>query len=357
MPVDEPSWWYMEQSDWRARLLYPIAATYGALAVRRFTHGRPFRSQLPVICVGNFTAGGTGKTPLALLIVRALKGRGERPAVLTRGYGGRLSGPRRVDPARDTAAEVGDEALLMAQEAATFVARDRPAGARVIAQEGKERADVIVMDDGLQNPSLAKDLTIAVVDGMRGFGNGRVLPAGPLRAPLEFQLGLADAILVNHPPQGAGQEASAAGEWLRRRFPGPVLDGRPQAVGDTAAFKGARVVAFAGIANPHRFFRLLEALGAIIVERIPFPDHHPFSEADAGRLLRLAAANNAMLATTEKDHVRLAGSAGLRGELRAVARVLRIELALEMRDAERLSSLIDLALKAKRGRAGTGVVE
>jgi len=346
----------MEQSDWRARLLYPIAATYGALAVRRFTHGRPFRSQLPVICVGNFTVGGTGKTPLALLIVRALKGRGERPALLARGYGGRLPGPRRVDPGRDAAAEVGDEALIMAQQATTFVARDRAAGARAI-EEGGERANVIVMDDGLQNPSLTKDLTIAVVDGRRGFGNGQVLPAGPLRAPLEFQLRLADAVLVNHPPQGPGQEASAVGEWLRRRFPGPVLEGRPQPVGDTSAFKGARVVAIAGIANPERFFRLLEALGAIVVERIAFPDHHPFSEADADRLLRLAAANKAMLVTTEKDHVRLAGSAGLKGELRAIARVLRIELTLEARDMERLSSLIDLSLRAKRGRAGTGVAE
>jgi len=162
----------MEQSDWRARLLYPIAATYGALAVRRFTHGRPFRSQLPVICVGNFTVGGTGKTPLALLIVRALKGRGERPALLARGYGGRLPGPRRVDPGRDAAAEVGDEALIMAQQATTFVARDRAAGARAI-EEGGERANVIVMDDGLQNPSLTKDLTIAVVDGRRGFGTAK----------------------------------------------------------------------------------------------------------------------------------------------------------------------------------------
>jgi tetraacyldisaccharide 4'-kinase len=358
VPVDEPSWWYAREPEWRARLLTPIAAIYGPVVKRRFVHARPFHSALPVICIGNFTVGGTGKTPLALLIARELKARGERPTFLTRGYGGRQVGPHRVDPARDTAADVGDEALLMSHVAATLVARDRAAGARAIAQDaGPGGASVIVMDDGLQNPWLAKDLTIAVVDGRRGFGNGEVLPAGPLRAPLEFQLGLADAILVNHPPEGAGVGPSAVAEWLRQRFPGPVLDARPHPVGDTSAFKGARIVAFAGIADPGRFFRLLEALGAVTVERVVFPDHHPFSEADATRLLSLAADSGAMLATTEKDHARLTGGTEARGELRKRVRVLGIKLSLEERDAVRLGSLLDFALKAKRDRSGDGVMQ
>jgi tetraacyldisaccharide 4'-kinase len=184
-----------------------------------------------------------------------------------------------------------------------------------------------------------------------------VLPAGPLRAPLEFQLGLAHAILINHPPEAAAAGPSAVAEWLRQRFPGPVLDARPQAVGDISAFKGARIVAFAGIADPGRFFRLLEALGAVTVERIGFADHHTFSEADATRLLGLAADNGAVLATTEKDYVRLNGATGVRGRLRERVCVLRISLSLEERDAGRLGSLLDLALRPKRDRPGAGAMQ
>jgi tetraacyldisaccharide 4'-kinase len=204
------------------------------------------------------------------------------------------------------------------------------------------------MDDGLQNPSLAKDIAIAVVDGRRGFGNGAVLPAGPLRAPLAFQLSLADAIVINSPPGGATAEMSAASAWLMQRFPGPVLEARPQPVGDTSVFRDRKVVAFAGIANPHRFFALLETLGARIIERVAFPDHHVFTEADAVRLIALSDASNALLVTTEKDHVRLAGELGACGLLHARAQVLRIGATLDDRDGERLGSLIELALKSKR---------
>jgi tetraacyldisaccharide 4'-kinase len=335
--------------DWRAIALRPVAAVYGSVAERRFQRAEPVEVALPVICVGNFTAGGTGKTPLALYIARELKRRGERPAFLTRGYGGRCVVPHRVDAANDTADDVGDEALLLSREAPTYVARDRAAGARAIQESGTERATVIVMDDGLQNPSLVKDITIAVVDGRRGFGNGSVLPAGPLRAPLAFQLGLADAIVINRPPDSAPVEVSAAGAWLRQRFPGPVLEARPQPAGDTSVFKGRDVVAFAGIANPGRFFALLETLGARIIERVVFPDHHVFAEADAARLIALSDQSNAVLATTEKDHVRLAGELGACGLLHARAQVLRIGVTFDERDAERLGSLIEMALKSKRG--------
>jgi tetraacyldisaccharide 4'-kinase len=352
VPVDEPSWWYAGEPAWQARVLGPVAAIYGAAVQQRLARAKPYRSALPVICVGNFTVGGTGKTPLALLIARELKRRGEHPAFLSRGYGGRSTGRHLVEPELDTAADVGDEALLLSREAPTLIARDRAAGARAITSDaGLASATVIVMDDGLQNPSLAKDLTIAVVDGGRGFGNGAVLPAGPLRAPLSFQLGLADAILVNHPALDQRGEPSNVAQWLKRRFPGPVLDARPQPVGDTAVFKGASVIAFAGIANPERFFGMLESLGARLIEQIAFPDHHAFTEADARRLLGQSADSGGLLATTEKDWVRLIGCTGARGELRKRVRVLGIALALDERDLGRLGALIETALRTSRGTA------
>ena len=200
MSAEEPSWWYNREAALAQRLLDPVARIWAWSAVRRLRTGKPHRVGLPVVCVGNFTAGGTGKTPLALYLARALADRGERPAFLTRGYGGRLRGPHVVDTALDTAADVGDEPLLLARQALTVVARDRAKGAALIAGlSGLAPPTAIVMDDGLQNPGLAKDLSIAVVDARRGLGNGRVIPAGPLRAPLAAQLRIVDAIVDQSP--------------------------------------------------------------------------------------------------------------------------------------------------------------
>lgn len=334
MPLEEPSWWYAgRQDDQRTKLLRPASHVYSWAVKRRFAKAKPYFSALPVICVGNFTAGGTGKTPLSLLIAQILRERGARPAFLTRGYSGRAKGPVWVNPEIDSASEVGDESLLLAQTAPTLVARDRAEGARAI--EATLAASHIIMDDGLQNPSLAKSLSIAVVDGSRGLGNGEVIPAGPLRAPLEFQFELADAIVVN------GPEDSAALKWLRQVFQGPVLAATVAAEeASVAAIAGKRLVAYAGIGNPHRFRDLLASLGGDVIEYSFFKDHHAFSEDDAEALLARADASKATLVTTAKDYARIAGASGVRGELARQSLVLDISLTFDERDKERLETLV-----------------
>lgn len=349
MRLDEPSWWYAPPGNPRARLLAPLAAIYGWASERRIRRARSYRSRLPVVCVGNFTAGGTGKTPLSIAIARLLADAGKSPVFLTRGFKGRHAGPRWVDATNDTAADVGDEPLLLARVAPVMIARDRRAGAIAI-ELGDRPAGVIVMDDGLQNPALVKDLAIAVVDGRRGIGNGSVIPAGPLRAPLDLQMALADAIVVNQPPATTGERAPASGtaaDALRSRFAGPVLQAHPAPHGDLAWLSGATVVAYAGIANPDRFFRLLQTLGATIAARRVFPDHHSFTEADARRLFAEASRHAARLVTTEKDLVRLAGLGGAREELRQASAPLPIALAFRDADAARLADLLADAIRPR----------
>ena len=263
VPLDEPAWWYRDDAGGMAACLAPLASIYGWAAATRYARTQPYRSRLPVICAGNFTAGGTGKTPLVLHLCERLRTNGQHPVALTRGYGGRQTGPHRVSDA-DTADDVGDEALMLARTAPTLIARDRGAGARAVeAMPGL--VSVIVMDDGLQNPSLAKDLAIAMVDGSRGLGNGLVIPAGPLRAPLDLQLGLADVIVVNGAGTGAGNQVV---ERLRHRFNGPVLRSSTVVAGDATWLQGQRIVAWAGIASPQRFIATLETQGAEVVERV-----------------------------------------------------------------------------------------
>ena len=345
VPLDEPPWWYGGGSQFMAGCLAPLAAVYGWGARRRYRRVTPYRSRLPVVCVGNLTAGGTGKTPLALYLCAQLRAGGLRPAVLTRGYGGTQPGPHWVAEG-DGADAVGDEALLLARAAPTLVARHRGAGARAIElalESGAVAADVIVMDDGLQNPQLAKDLTLAVVDGTRGLGNGRVIPAGPLRAPLEFQLGLVDAIVVNAQPSGAG---GAVAEWLGRRFDGPVLRCATAIAGDAAWLDGRRIVAWAGIGAPQRFFGMLQALGAALVETVAFGDHQRLTEGDARRLLGLAERNTAALVSTEKDMARLMGATGALAELAGATRAVPIKLRFAEADADRLAALIRNSLRS-----------
>lgn len=352
----EPSWWYRTELSWPARALAPIAGAWGRAAIRRFEQGAPFDPGVPTICIGNFTAGGTGKTPLALLIAEQLTSLGTRPAFLTRGYGGRLEGPHWVAPDRDTAADVGDEPLLLARLAPTLVAKDRAAGARAIIATGADHG-AIVMDDGLQNASVAKTLAIAVVDGQRGIGNGAVIPAGPLRAPLAFQLGLVSAIVVNlgSAPEIGPEHEPAALEaqipfvrWLRDSFGGPVISSTTRPVGDTAWLRETKVLAFSGIGVPARFFDLLEQLGAHLVERRAFPDHHAFTEREARALLDSARSAGAVLCTTAKDYVRLPGDRSAAGALREASRVLPVGLHFEPRAQLRLTSLLQASLAPGR---------
>jgi len=316
----EPEFWWRGDGA-AARLLAPAGAAYGFVAARRMAQaGR--RAAVPVLCVGNFTVGGSGKTPTAIAAARLLIKAGRRPFFLSRGYGGRLAGPVRVD--KQPADAVGDEPLLLARVAPTIVARDRPAGADAAAQAG---ADAIVMDDGWQNPSLAKDLVIAVLDGRRGIGNGRVFPAGPLRAPLECQLDRADALLViGHPAAGAAPAIAAGRRRSLPRFEGDLVPD-PAAM---ARLAGAPALAFAGIADPSKFFATLEAGGITVAARRSFPDHHRFTVAEIAGLLAHADREQLVLVTTEKDLVRLAGDPHA-GEL--VARATALPVTLQVRDA------------------------
>jgi tetraacyldisaccharide 4'-kinase len=276
-----------------SRLLAPLSALWAWQVQRRLAADDGYRAAVPVICVGNVVAGGAGKTPTVLALVRDFAARGRAVHVLTRGYGGTEVGPRAVDPVRHNAARVGDEALLLAAAAPTWVARWRPDGAVAAVAMG---AELLVMDDGFQNPSLAKDLSLLVVDGATGFGNGRVIPAGPCREPPERALARTDAVVLVGDDR-CGVAARLAGmELLRARLvPGP------EAVG----FAGRKVVAFAGIGRPEKFFATLAAVGAELVGRVAFPDHHPYSAAEIAEMAERARSEDAVLVTTAKDSVRI----------------------------------------------------
>lgn len=343
MRLDEPGWWYGRPGHPLGPLLAPLGSIYGALARRRLERGAEYRSRLPVICVGNFTAGGTGKTPLTLHLAGTLARAGHLPVALTRGYGGRLKGPYWVDATRDGAGDVGDEALLLSQVLRTMLSRDRAAGAKAI-ETGPHPASVIVMDDGLQNGSLAKDLVIAVVDGRRGFGNGRVIPAGPLRAPLPFQMHLADVIVVNETAGGDGRVA----DTLRREFTGAVLRAATTPTGDTGWLAEAPLLAWAGIGGPERFFGLLAALGGDVRIRRCFPDHHPLSDLEAAELIEASRTSGTRLVTTAKDHARLHRRGGAAAELARESRVLEIGLTFSAGDADRLDEIVQSALARPR---------
>jgi tetraacyldisaccharide 4'-kinase len=319
--MQAPSFWWQPG---RGMLLSPVAALYGAAAWLRLR--KPGRSVgVPVICLGNLTVGGAGKTPAALALGRLLLAHHERPFFLTRGYGGRLAGPVLVNRSAHGAADVGDEPLLLAQLAPTIVAHNRLAGAQLARAEG---ASVIVMDDGFQNPALHKDLAILVVDGRRGIGNGRILPAGPLRAPLNAQMALAHGLIVVGPPDGATTVIQVGRRHGLARYHARLEPDRQT----LAALAGRRILAFAGIADPEKFFATLTDAGLTVAEKRSFADHHLYTAADAQMLTARAQSQNLVLLTTEKDHVRLAGNPRL-ADLAARAGVLPVRLVIEDNDA------------------------
>ncbi len=314
-----PEFWHHDGA--MARLLQPLAWLYASMGRLRRNLVRPWRAEVPVICIGNLIAGGAGKTPTALAIARVLAGNGTSPHFLSRGHGGRLAGPVRVDPKHHGAGEVGDEPLLLAAAAPTWVARDRVQGARAAIADG---AQAIIMDDGFQNPSLAKDLSILVIDGGYGFGNGRVHPAGPLREPPADGLARADAIVILQ----TGEKKAPLPQFADPPFTARLIPAR-----DALALRGERVVAFAGIGRPSRFFFTVQELGAQLVGQQAFADHHAYREDEIWALLEQAKERDAIAVTTAKDAVRLPPGA------REMVTVIDVDLAFDQ--AEGISRLLD----------------
>ena len=332
-----PSFWY-DKPGALARALSPLSSIYARVAQSRDARVTPYRSKLPVICIGNFTAGGGGKTPTAIAIAKMLQGQGMRPCFLTRGYGGTIQGPHLVSE-KDGADEVGDEPLLLAAIAPTVIAANRADGAKFI--EGLD-ANVIVMDDGFQNPQLEKDLSLIAVDSGRGIGNRFVLPAGPLRAPLREQMGRADALIVI----GEGDKAESLAEDFAKAGK-PVFKARIVPQGDYRWLGVLPVIGFAGIARPEKFFMTLQMNGARIEGRRAFPDHHCFTEKEAAALLKAAQEQKCMLVTTEKDWVRLPDDReNPIGELKFRSRPLPI--ALQFEDEPGVSGLLAAAIAKAR---------
>lgn len=292
-----PSFWDMPQANWLAQLLRPLGALYAYATARRLARGTPLKLDIPVICIGNINAGGTGKTPSVIAVLEHLRGHFHEPHVVTRGYGGRLNGPVRVDPARHSARDVGDEPLLLSAFAEVWVAKDRAAGAQAAQVAG---ATAIVLDDGFQNPALHYDLAVVVVDAAKGFGNGLCLPAGPLREPVEVGLERADLILSIGDDEAQSRFAETA---QRSAKPHTTAALAPLQTG--MGWSGERVLAFAGIGQPQKFFDTLRQLGAILVHTEALEDHQPLSTGLMKRLAKDARAQGAQLVTTEKDAVRL----------------------------------------------------
>jgi tetraacyldisaccharide 4'-kinase len=304
MRAAPPAFWG-EPAGFAAAMLAPLAAAWDIGGRMRRALSRAYRPPVPVVCVGNLVIGGAGKTPVVLALAAHLRSLGVAGHVVTRGYGGCLRGPIRVDPARHDAAAVGDEPLLLAERAPTWVARDRAAGARAAAAAG---AQIILLDDGLQNPTIAKTVSLVVVDAEYGFGNGRVIPAGPLRESLARGLGRVDAaILLTASPAPLAADRRPTGlEYARLGLAGglPVVPARLVAQGGER-LAGMRLFAFAGIGRPEKFFAMLREAGAIVVGTCAFSDHHPFRASDIIALRRAAARAQACLMTTRKDIVRL----------------------------------------------------
>jgi tetraacyldisaccharide 4'-kinase len=323
--MHEPDFWY-RPSSWMSRLLMPLAAIYGAIAGHRLQR-EGVDAGIPVLCVGNYHVGGAGKTPTVLALAKLLRDLDETPVVLSRGYGGRLQGPVTVDPDRHGAADVGDEPLMLARTIPVVVARDRLDGVALARSQG---ATVIVMDDGFQNPAVAKDASLIVIDAQRGLGNGCVFPAGPLRAPLLPQIARTDALIVVGDGAGAGEVAAAV--TARGK---PVLSANLKANdASIASLAGKRVAAFAGIGDPNRFFRTLRASGIEVVLEQAFADHHAFSQSEMETLIAQATREALTLVTTEKDLARLRGREGLPDRAReivAFAVTLEIDGVAELR--------------------------
>lgn len=295
MQLKAPEFWQKENT-FLSRFLAPFGRIYAWSVKRRIEKTKPYEAKIPVICIGNLVMGGVGKTPLAVSVAEYFKMNGKKPVFLTRGYGGGLSNIL-VDPDKHTAKQTGDEALLLARVAPTIVDADRARGAKKAEQIG---ADVIIMDDGFQNPQLCKTLSFAVFDGRVGIGNGRVFPAGPLREPLEDGLKRANASVV------VGKDVAGVKRQIERCVSQPLIGMHiEQDVAKISRLAGQKVYAFAGIGYPVKFFDMLRDYGCNVVAQKAFSDHHPYTDNDMTDLVAEAKKQDAVLVTTAKDKVRI----------------------------------------------------
>jgi tetraacyldisaccharide 4'-kinase len=325
MAAEAPLFWW-GRPDWRALALSPFSALYASVARRRLRRGRRSKVDAPVLCVGNLTVGGAGKTPVAIALAIEAKEMGLRPGFLSRGHGGSISGARLVDTAHDRARHVGDEPLLLARHAPVAVSRDRVAGARLLIGKG---CDFLIMDDGFQSAGIHFDYALIVVDGRRGIGNGHVVPGGPLRARLVDQLPHADAVLT------AG-EGTAADRIVRMaaRAARPVYHARSRPLAGSG-IEGRRVLAFAGIGDPAKFFETATEAGGLVEARRPFPDHHFYAEDELADLAQRARAAGLELATTAKDAARIADGSPAATAFMAEVHVVEIDMVFDPDDAPR----------------------
>lgn len=333
-----PFWW--TKADWRAWSLAPVSWIYGAVARSRMENARRLAVEVPVFCVGNFTVGGAGKTPTALAMGAAAKRLGLTPGFLSRGYGGNIRKATVVDCERHNAADVGDEPLLLAKKALTVVSPDRSAGARRLVEEG---IDFIIMDDGFQSAAIGFDFALLVVDSLRGIGNGHVIPGGPVRAPMVDQMRHASALLVIGDGPEAAPVIRVAGRAAKPVYEAKLSVIRPR------RFRGRKVLAFAAIGNPEKFFASLRSAGADIVDARSFGDHHHFAEDEAAELIDTAAAQDLQLVTTSKDMVRLAHAKGKVAELAEKTDVL--EVRLDFDPPKLAQTLIEQAIQSFKKKA------
>ena len=329
----EPRFW-QTRSHPTSLCLLPVSWLYGGLEAlrRKFTHAQ--HPGKPVICIGNLTAGGAGKTPTVQWLLKVLRRDGQNPAILSRGYGGSEKGPLKVDAAAHSAVQVGDEPLMLAQDAAVYIGADRMASLRMAVRDGH---DVLIKDDGFQNPSLAHHFNLIVMDGASGIGNGRLLPAGPLRQNLSVGLEKLDALLlIGAPSHGSLPPLLAQLKAMGK----PIFQAEIEA---TKTGSGA-VHGFCGIAKPEKFRTSLEAQGYEVKQLSSFPDHHNFTEADAAKLLK----SGLSLMTTEKDMARLTSAPKGSARAQLAARAETLPIALKITEADALLALINAALAQKQ---------
>ena len=317
-----PFWW--EKPDWRAMLLSPLSAVYGAVAQRRMDNAKPDMIDLPVLCVGNLTVGGGGKTPSSVAIANAAKRMKLKPGVVSRGYGGIGTGARIVDAEHDLARHVGDEPLLIAQHAPVAVSANRLAGARLLQEQG---VNFIILDDGFQSMRLRSDFNLVVVDARRGIGNGHVIPGGPLRAPVLPQLRHADAVLRVGDGDAADaiiRQAAKAGKaiYVAATIPAKKMQ-----------LSGKRMLAFAGIADPEKFYDSVTRAGGVISLARNWPDHHFYADDELSELYNTAQAGDLIMVTTEKDAMRLRNGSQIARKVLETALVFKVEIAFDQPDA------------------------